>query len=171
MSAVLSEWLDNDELFRREAAEGHRWENWYADRLRGFGVQVEQPVQRIREHASQRDEWRDEIDMVANGVPLEVKSRAIPLGRYAGEPMNVCSERAWRAKGTKVAAWVVISRREDSTPRVMVCSGRTVSAYGIHTTSTDRVRGLSSYSVVRLPWDRWVNEETLLHWLRARGAQ
>lgn len=164
-------WLSNDELFRREAAEGHQWEDWFAERLRQRGIVVEQAEHGIRDDVSQRDLWRHEIDMVANGVPLEVKSRRCDLGRYTGQPLNVCSVRAWRAKGQRVRVWVVLSRLDDSTPRILACSSRTVADYGIETTSADYVRGMSSYSVVRLPWGRWVNEETLMHWLGQQGQR
>lgn len=166
----VTDWLANDTLFRAEVRQGHEWEDWYAERLRGYGITVEQAAHTVRDDVADRDSWRGEIDMVANGVRLEVKTSRYNLGRFYGKPLNVCSERAWRAKNTTVGIWVVVSRLEDSVPRVRACSGRTVSAHGISTTSSDSVRGMESYSVVKLPWDRWVDEGTLIHWLQSRGA-
>lgn len=167
----MSDWLANDTLFRKEVCEGHEWEDWYAERLRGYGITVEQTAHTVRDDVANRDAWRDEIDMVANGVRVEVKTSRYDLGRFYGQPLNVCSERAWRAKGSAVGIWVVVSRVEDSTPRVRACSARTVAAHGISTTSADSIRGLDGYSVIKLPWERWVDEGTLIHWLQTKGAR
>lgn len=160
----MTNWLNNDELFRKLVAEGHFWERYVANELRNLGLEVVEPEQTVRKHASEalRGDYADSVDLIVEGLNCEVKSRRIKKWH---DPLNLCSERAWKRQGETTDIWVCISQMT----REMICvSGEKARRYAEVATVSDRVRGIKAYKIRQLALQHWSPMEKMAKALIAK---
>jgi len=73
----VSDWLDNDELFRTLLSRGHRHERLVAAVLRAQGLDAAAQDLRVRPDVEQRRKYRDNGDVLCCGQRIEVKARPL----------------------------------------------------------------------------------------------
>lgn len=106
-------WALNDELFLQECRTGHFWERHVASFLAQQGLCVELGEQLLREHISQASAYIDTIDLLCEGVPVEVKSRSLTFHTPADVPfvdVFVDTQKGWDAKTIVPAHVLCISQ-------------------------------------------------------------
>lgn len=82
------DWWDNDDLFRSEVAEGHKWERRVAEKLAEWGFEVQIGPQTVRESAGQIKDYAKELDLLVEGLRCEVKSRRLTFGGPSDYPYD-----------------------------------------------------------------------------------
>lgn len=106
----MSNWFNEDKLFRSLCKTGHEWERYVAAFLKLQGLQVDLTPQKIRDHVSQRAEYENTIDLSVNGIGVECKSRSLaflsPLD-FPYEDILVDTVGGWEKK--------------DPPPRLLLC--------------------------------------------------
>jgi hypothetical protein len=113
---VLSDWFDNDDLFRRELAEGHAYANYVADQIRQRGLQVEVTPMEWRNTIEDRHRFSDEFDLTVGSrrrCRVDVKSRRLAFtgpDDYPWPTALVDTVSGWDAKATKPSAIVLVSQ-------------------------------------------------------------
>jgi len=168
-SAEQPDWFENDELFLRECAEGHRWERYIAGLLRREGFDADTPKQTLREHVSEAPEYLEDSDVIVKlpsvddqGNPwerelsFEVKSRKVMFRTprdFPYEHIFVDTVSGWDAKNPRPAAVICVSQ---FTHQVMVLSSGTQEHWGIEKRH-DRLRGFTTdfYVAPRELWAPW----------------
>lgn len=105
-------WIDNKELFVNELTAGYRWQLAIAERLQSHGIEIDVPELKIRDSISEIPQYKDSIDIIANGKILEAKSRRLPFAnqKFPYDSMFVDTVDGWNSKQRKPFAYVIISR-------------------------------------------------------------
>ena len=152
------DWFDNDDLFLRECAEGHRWERYVAELLRRKGVDAACLKQELRAHVSEAPSYLTDSDVVvtlASGRQLvfEVKSRRVFFNGprdFPDEDIFVDTVSGWEGKDPKPAAVICISQL---TKRVIVLATATQPQWR-QERRRDRVRDIETtfYAAPRELW-------------------
>jgi hypothetical protein len=141
----MSDWFDNDELFRKELEEGHRWASLVVDRLNEQGVPALLTPLAWRKSIHDRSEFVDETDIVvqtsAGPLPIESKSRNLHFTEdpttYPYPTAFVDTVSGWDKKTTKPFAVVLTSQK---TQQMLVVPSRSPSLWWLTTTAYDRTR-------------------------------
>jgi hypothetical protein len=153
-----TDWFDNDELFRREVANGHHWEREAARQLCEIGIPVEVAEQRVRKSVQERHLYVDSKDLLIvrgalRGHHIEVKSRNERFTCPETFPYNtviVDTKSGWDAKAEKPIAYLDIS----TITRCMIWTpGDRCEPWSVHR-RWDRVRGIweTNYEADRKLW-------------------
>jgi hypothetical protein len=163
------DWFDNDALFLEQLAEGHRWAEHAAERLRSAGIAVQVTPMEVRAHIDDRADFADEWDMsVGSRAPcrLDVKSRNLAftsIDDYPFETALVDTVAGWEAKERHPHAIILVSQKTEALVVIPV------STRGSWTRARrfDRVRGIEDvfYEVDRREL-RPIDD--LVTWLRRR---
>lgn len=106
-------WKENDELFFSELKTGHAWQSLPALFFRLNKLHVEIPQLSIRENIEQADQWIQTVDLIVEGVHLEVKSRNESFTSPATFPYDtilVDTCKSYDTKTKKPMAYIMISR-------------------------------------------------------------
>jgi|OpeIllAssembly_1097287.scaffolds.fasta_scaffold00492_8 hypothetical protein len=110
-------WMENDELFRKELAEGQKYERIVAGWLAEEGISVKVPPQKCRPHVRERHHYgggkQCDIILVDLDEVLEVKSRNEEFTCVEDFPyptIFVDTVWAWERKPKKPLAVVVVSQ-------------------------------------------------------------
>lgn len=148
-------WLDNHELAERECRTGWEFEAKVAAYLRDAGVHVVEPDKSWRASVEERHDYVNEVDIVANGLRLSVKSRRVRFTSPQDIPDNrnplfVDTVRKWRELSPVPAAVVCISQETDG----MIWLPRTsANEWGVKH-AYDQVRGFAQdfYTARRSLW-------------------
>lgn len=162
----MTEWLENDELFRQQLAIGHAHAQYVAGVLRLAGVSVAVTPHRVRERVGDRHRWRDEYDLLANGKRLEVKSRSLKFTGPRDFPKPtayVYALRGWDAKIHKPAAIVLVSQE---TRGLAVVPASTRPKW-IARKTDDHVRRIR-YTVLEAPRELLKSVDELVDWLQPK---
>lgn len=106
-------WQDNDALFFEELKQGHAWQTLPATFLSLQGFQVEIPSLKIRSSIVEASNWKNDIDLYVNGIPLEIKSRNEEFTSPESFPfattfVDTCA--GYDAKEKKPFAYIMVSR-------------------------------------------------------------
>jgi hypothetical protein len=166
---VLTHWFDNDELFRRELAEGHAYANYVADRMRQQGLRVEVTPMQWRDTIADRKRFSDEFDLmvgVRRPCRVDVKSRRLSFSGpddYPWPTALVDTVSGFDAKANKPAAIVLVSQE---TAALAVIRGSTESDWMVRR-RFDKVRRIEDefYEVRR---ELLASFDDLLEWLKRR---
>lgn len=165
----ISRWLQDDELFRSECLEGHRWQRVVATYLWAHGLDVELEKPQIREHVSQRHEYLDTLDLRCNGVKFEVKSRRERFVDPASFPFDtifVDTVSSWEGKSEKPAAYVCISR---PTGAIIWTQGRDSRPWH-RLRRFDKVRKITD-QFFAAPRDQWEPVDSMVARLKQRARR
>jgi len=112
------DWFENENLFRKEVKEGHRWERYVCSFLALNGLPVKLGTsQTVRDHVSQRHAYKNSIDLRMKDRRFEVKSRKLgftnPLDFPHGE-IFVDTVSGWEGKDPLPDLLICISRASGS---------------------------------------------------------
>lgn len=106
-------WSENDELFFRELRVGHEWQRLPAVFFALHNFSIEMPALSIRESIDQASTWKDQVDLVVEGHPIEIKSRNESFTSpesFPYETIIVDTVSGYDAKLVKPLAYIMISR-------------------------------------------------------------
>ena len=141
----MTNWIENDELFKRELATGNKWANHVADSLNSFDVPCHATEMVFRDDISQIPEFsQNDKDVILHGMSgfIEVKSRNLSFSSdpssYPYETAFVDTADGWSKKAEKPTAVVLISQR---TSEMLVVPVTSESCWG-QESKYDRVRGI-----------------------------
>lgn len=115
----MTDWFDNDALFRRELEAGHRWASMVVTRLKEEGVPAELTPLQWREDIKDRHDFAAETDITvptpSGVIQIESKSRNL---RFTDEPSSypystafVDTVSGWNKKPEKPFAVVLTSQK------------------------------------------------------------
>lgn len=164
----MTEWLDNDALFRREIAEGARWEGWLAQRWTEMGLPVTTTPLSVRPSVEERAAYSDSGDLMVGRFKVEVKSRSLKFSAPFDFPFStvlVCAaNRLGEWEKNRPTAIAVISR-----PRLsVVVIPFSTRARWTQGRQIDGVRGIE-YDAVYCRRVDLRSEEEFVTWVRAHG--
>jgi hypothetical protein len=106
-------WAQNDQLFFKELKEGHAWQHLPAMFFSLCGLTVEIPELSVRGSIKDAGKWLNTVDLVVNGLDLEIKSRNERFTSCFDFPYPtafVDTKNGFDAKEKKPFAYVMISR-------------------------------------------------------------
>lgn len=110
----MTPWAQNDALFFQECAKGHFWEQYAAAFLRQQGLRVVLGEQSFRETIVQASDYAQQIDLTVEGVPVEVKSRAMDFygtpSSYPYQTSLVDTASGWEKKDPKPEYLLLVSQ-------------------------------------------------------------
>jgi hypothetical protein len=86
------DWMENDELARRETEKGWKWQRYVADFFEASGFPVDLPPYTWRKSVEDIKDHADSRDMTVAGQRIEVKSRNLLFNSI---PMTFPYERAF----------------------------------------------------------------------------
>jgi hypothetical protein len=124
----VSDWFDNDELFRRELEEGHGFAVHVAERFREKGIAAHVTPMEWRASIDDRTRFADEFDLkVGERAPcrIDVKSRRLDFTGPHDYPWStalVDTVYGWKAKDKKPAAIVLVSQATSGLAVIRVSS-------------------------------------------------
>lgn len=147
----MKAWEENEELGRRLIQKGHKWERYVALFFENQGLEVELHAQTVRENLADIEEHSDAFDMTILGKRIEVKSRDVAWhapNKFPYDPMNVDSVRSFDKKDPKPDYYINLSTATGAMVWVDVAKTR---AHWTVAASRDRLRGIDSYGVYRVP--------------------
>ena len=162
----MSDWLENDELFKKQLAIGHANAEHVAGVMRGAGVHVEVTPYRVRDRVENRHHWNDEFDLLANSRRIEVKSRSLDFTGprdYPKDTAFVYSLRGWRAKTHRPAAIVLVSQARRGLAVIPASTERRWIARRVK----DRERRIE-YTVLEVRRELLVPIDALIDWLQPK---
>jgi hypothetical protein len=116
-------WHKNTVLFAAEFAKGYGWQMFLGGICTAHGLHVETPPFRLREHISERRDFKDEGDLIVEGYVIEVKSRDLYFTCASDFPYDtifVDTVRNWAEKKVKSLAYACASQK---THAVIVTQG------------------------------------------------
>ena len=151
------DWINNEELFRKELATGSKWARYVAEQLNTLGINCYSPEMVVREDISQIEAFsKDDKDILFNLMDgnLEVKSRNLRFesdsSSYPYQTAFVDTVSGWEAKTEKPLAVVLVSQK---TSQMLVAPVSTEHLWST-TSLYDNVRGIHD------TW--WTIDKTLL---------
>ena len=106
------EWYKNDELFKKELREGHRWQLIVAEHLKIHGLSTHVPILPFRKSISENYKFRDVPDIVCKKKIIEVKSRRLKFtgpNDYPYRTVHIDTTDGWDGKKNKPHAFVCVS--------------------------------------------------------------
>lgn len=166
----MSDWMNNDKLFKSEIKNGHKWELFVADYFRKCGLDVAVNEQRVRPNVEKRAQYSDNGDIICNGHMIEIKSRRVKFTSPDDFPyptLFVESCYRWRKKNPKPSALVCVSQE---TGKMIAIGPHEIARYNDWeiVNKYDRVKG-GSYDYYVLPKSRWHKINRLIDWLKSNG--
>ena len=111
---IQTPWAENDELFRRELEEGHRWASKVGALLEAEGLQVAVTPMEWRATLADADQFASEYDLLVEGQIVDVKSRRLDFTGAHDFPYRtviVDTVAGWDAKPVKPVAVIDISQK------------------------------------------------------------
>jgi len=115
---MTTDWFQNDALFLRECAEGHKWERYVVGLLTRDGLKASCPKQTLRDHVSQAHQYLQDSDVVVEvgsgrELVFEVKSRRVKFKSPADFPYDdvfVDTVSGWDAKEPRPVGVICVSQ-------------------------------------------------------------
>ncbi len=169
----MTNWITNDELFKRELATGHVWAAKLADALRTEGLTVELTPMNIRDNVEQRGDFANEGDLVVHTgqgpILLESKSRGLrftTIENYPYKTALVDTVSGWNQKTDKPKAIVLTSQLTEA--RLVISVSRT-ERFWVRKYHHDKKRDIWD-CFYEVPKARLVPFQDLIGWLKWLGA-
>jgi hypothetical protein len=141
----VTDWFDNDELFRKELEAGHKWAALVTTRLNDAGIPAQLTPLAWRESIDDRHDFANETDITVqtpNGIlQLESKSRALHFtedpASYPYPTAFVDTVSGWDKKTVKPFAVILTSQK---TQQMLVVPSQSKTLWWLTTSAYDRVR-------------------------------
>jgi hypothetical protein len=159
-------WIKSDSAFKARWKAGEQITALIAKKLREDGIDVTEPEKSFRKNYSDRRKYRDEVDLYANGMRVEVKSRTInwtTLEDFPYPDIMVDTTKKWDSHKEKPVATINVCK---STGAIIIVPGKSESKW-VKRCRTDKDSGFES-EFYFAPSEVWVEYEKLVQFLKGR---
>jgi hypothetical protein len=143
---------------RDRIKKGAIWEGYVAASLAFAGFKVVMEPKRVREDAECPYLFEDTIDLMVQGIKVQVKSRSIQFNKVADFPFNSILICRYDGKEIPTTAYIMVSQVTGGMIASLPDSKRFIG------TQEDKVRGYS-YKAVYAKKESFVDFATLCSWL------
>ena len=165
----MDPWIDDDTTFKKRWEGGEKFTKIIAERLRGDGLDVVEPERSFREEFKDRFKYRDEVDLIVNGLRVEVKSRKprwTTLDDFPLDGIFVDTTQKWDGHEETPVATINVCK---STGAIIVVRGNTRPKWTT-TVRRDRTSGHESEFYVA-PRETWTTYESLVEILKEEDVE
>ena len=154
------QWIENEELFATELAQGFLWQMKVAQYLKQQGFAIKVPDIRFRDDVQEINKFEDEPDIHWCGKVFEVKSRKLHFTGphdFPYQTILVDTVRGWQSKTHKPDTYICISTVTEA----MICLPGETQKDWIQCPRFDHIRKIKD-TFYEAPKNLWISMDTLI---------